>query len=343
MGKRPTITDLATAAGVSVATVDRVLNRRHPVREQTAERVLKAAETLGYHATALIKQRLQDEVPARTLCFVLQKRSDYFYQQLAAHLQAATRAARQIRGKAMVEFIDELSPAVIAERLRQVRGRADAVAIVSVDHPHVGQAIAALREDGVPAIAILSDLTTQARAGYVGRDTRKEGRTAGWMIARTAGRPGKVGIIVGSYRYLSQEAAEISFRSYFREHAPQFQVLEPLVNLEEARIANEATLHMMQANPDLVGLYICGGGQEGVIDALREEPGRERIVVVCNELTPVTRAGLIDGVLTAVISTPLALLAERTVEAMVRAMASTAPEPPGQIFVPSELFISENI
>jgi LacI family transcriptional regulator len=343
MGKRPTIQDLAEAAGVSVATVDRVLNRRHPVREETTARVLAAAETIGYHAAALIKQRLEGEAPARTLLFLLQKRRDYFYQQLAAHLQAATRQAGAIRGKAIVEFVDELVPAVIAERLRGARGRADAVAVVSVDHPHVNQAVAALAEDGVPTIAILSDLTTPARAGYVGRDTRKEGRTAGWMIARTARRPGRVGIIVGSYRYLSQEAAEISFRSYFREHAPTFSVLEPLVNLEEARIANEATLHMIEANPDLAGLYICGGGQEGVIEALRAEAGARDLVVVCNELTPVTRAGLIDGVLTAVISTPLRLLAERTVEAMVRALLPDRSEPPGQVFVPSELYIPENI
>lgn len=343
MGKRPTISDLAEAAGVSVATVDRVLNRRHPVREETTARVFAAAEAIGYHATALIRRRLEGEAPARTLLFLLQKRADYFYQQLAAHLQEATARAAGIRGRAIVEFVDELVPALIAERLLSARGRADAAAIVSVDHPHVNQAVAALAEDGIPTIAILSDLTTPARAGYVGRDTRKEGRTAGWMIARTARAPGKVGIIVGSYRYLSQEAAEISFRSYFREHAPEFSVLEPLVNLEEARIANEATLHMIETNPDLAGLYICGGGQEGVIEALRSEGGSRRLVVVCNELTPVTRAGLIDGVLTAVISTPLATLARRTVEAMVRALPPDRREPPGQVFVPSELYVAENI
>ncbi|TIU74187.1 MAG: LacI family DNA-binding transcriptional regulator, partial [Mesorhizobium sp.] len=39
MAKRPTITDLARTSGVSVATVDRVLNNRLPVREETARRV----------------------------------------------------------------------------------------------------------------------------------------------------------------------------------------------------------------------------------------------------------------------------------------------------------------
>jgi len=55
MGRRPTIADLAEAAGVSVATVDRVLNARHPVREATAERVLP--DRSGRGALALHRHR----------------------------------------------------------------------------------------------------------------------------------------------------------------------------------------------------------------------------------------------------------------------------------------------
>ena len=39
--------DVARAAGVGVATVDRVINRRAAVRPQTAQRVLEAAEQLA--------------------------------------------------------------------------------------------------------------------------------------------------------------------------------------------------------------------------------------------------------------------------------------------------------
>lgn len=343
MSRRPTIADLAAAAGVSVATVDRVLNQRHAVREGTAERVLRAAEAIGYHATTLLRQRLRGELPARTFGFLLQKREVPFYQQLAADLQAATADCTAVRGRAVVEFMEELSPATIVEALRRVGARVDALAVVSVDHPHVSEAIADLRRDGVPVFAVLTDLMAEDRAGYIGRDNRKEGRTAAWMVAKTARAPGKVGIIVGSHRYLCQETAEISFRSYFREHAPEFRLLEPLINLEDARIAREATHDLMATNPDLVGLYICGGGMEGVIDAAREETAHARVAIVCNELTAKSRAALIDGVLTAVISTPTPLLAARTVEAMVRAIEAPAPEPPGQILVPFELYVSENI
>ena len=111
--RRPTVGDVARAAGVSVATVDRVLNQRHPVRGDTAARVLVAAEALGYHAAPLLRQRVAAEVPARTLGFLLQKRSDTFYQSLAAALVEATRESEAIRGRAVVEFTDELSPAAV--------------------------------------------------------------------------------------------------------------------------------------------------------------------------------------------------------------------------------------
>ena len=45
---KATIEDVAVEAGVSVATVDRVLNGRAAVRPQTAERVEKAIRRLNY-------------------------------------------------------------------------------------------------------------------------------------------------------------------------------------------------------------------------------------------------------------------------------------------------------
>lgn len=343
MKRRPTIADLAAQAGVSIATVDRVLNKRHPVRDGTARRVVAAAEALGYHATGLLRHRLAEQTPQRTFGFLLQKRADFFYQSLGAELSAATRASRAIRGHAIVEFVDELVPSLIAAKLRELGAKADALAVVAVDHPHVSAAIGELHDKGVPVFTMLSDLTAPARAGYLGIDCRKAGRTAAWAISRTAKRPGKVGILVGSHRYLGQELAEISFRSYFREHAPSFRLLEPLFNLDEDRIAYEATVDLLQGNADLVGIYVAGGGMEGVIDALREEKAGDRVVAVCNELIPETRAALIEGLIDLVISTPLPLLAAKTVEAMAAALSGSEGDGLHQIEIQAELYISENI
>ena len=176
-----------------------------------------------------------------------------------------------MRGRAVVEFMDEIVPAMIAAKIVEAGSKADALAVVAVDHPLVNEAIAAVTARGKPIFTLLSDVTAPSRSGYLAVDSRKAGRTAAWAISRLAKAPGKVGILLGSHRYLSQELSEISFRSYMREHAPEFQLLEPLINLDDQRIAYEAVTDMIASNPDLGGIYVAGGGTEGVIRALRDE------------------------------------------------------------------------
>src|ERR1700733_328723 len=103
------------------------------------------------------------EAPVRTFGFLLQK-PDAFYRQLAADLEAATGRLKSCRGRAIVEFVTELSPAAIAEALARMGERVQAIAVVSVDHPRVADAITRLAESGKPTFALLSDLTAEARA-----------------------------------------------------------------------------------------------------------------------------------------------------------------------------------
>ncbi len=341
MPRRPTVTDVARAAGVSVATVDRVLNRRHPVREDTAARVASAAAELGYHATSLLQQRLTSDLPQVVFGFLLQKRADPFYQALAGALVSAVRDARGVRGRAIVEFMEDLSPATTVAALAAMGRRATAIAVVCGDHPTVSEAIDALRKQGVAVWSLLSDLTAPSRAGYVGLDGRKAGRTAAWVIART-GPVGPVGIVVGSHRYLGHELCEIGFRSYFREHAAEFRILETQVNLEDARLAHESTVELLSRHGDLTGLYVAGGGMEGVIQALRDNGAGRRVRLVCNELAPGTRAGLIDGVVTLSIVTPVTQVAVRAIELMAKTLAEAGGEP-ARLFLPFEMVTSENL
>jgi LacI family transcriptional regulator len=51
--RRVTITDVAREAGVSVATVSKVINERYGVSEATAEKVLAVIDELGYQSSPL--------------------------------------------------------------------------------------------------------------------------------------------------------------------------------------------------------------------------------------------------------------------------------------------------
>jgi LacI family transcriptional regulator len=343
LSKRPTIADLAQKSGVSVATVDRVLNGRHPVREETSRRVYEAATALGFHATSLIRQRIHGDLPQYRLGFLLQKPTHEFYRNFGAEIEAAVSGAQNIRAVTMLNYVEDVTPANVVKQLKEMAPRVQAIALTSVDHPNVTAAVAEIRERGIPVFSLLSDFAIGVRTGYIGVDNRKAGRVAAWTIAKTASHKGKIAVFVGSHRYLGHDLREIGFRTYFREHAPQFQLLDTLVNLEETRFTYEATIDLITRHKDLAGFYVAGGGMEGAIEALREMRVQDRITAVCNELTADSRAALADHVLAMTISTPLKTLAERLVEIMTKSIASNGAEMPSQQFLPFDLHVSENI
>jgi LacI family transcriptional regulator len=348
MKPKITITAIAAAAGVSTATVDRVLNSRLPVREGTALRVIEAAERLGYHAVHVMRQRLPARGVSRRLGFCLQKRASPFYQAFAQALREAVERHTQGRGSAIIEFMDDLEPVAIGEKLLELGRRCDALAVVALDHPHVNSAVAQLFEEGHPVLALLTDLSAPQRLGCVSIDNRQRGRTAAWAVRRLTSGNGDVGVFVGSHRYQGQEISEMAFRSALREQAPGLRVLDAQVNLEDEQMAYEATLGLLQRNPDLVGLYdSAGGGAVGIVRALREEGQGRGIVLVCHELTPAHRIGLVDGTIDLVIQTPLSTLTDTAVRVLMQALQELqdgqTPALAQPHILPFEIYTSENV
>lgn len=343
MGTRPTIADLARQAGVSVATVDRVLNGRHKVREETSRRVYEAAAAIGYHATALIRQRMTAELPQIRFGFVLQKEDQAFYRAFAAQLAKAVEETPGVRGVAQIEFVRAQTPADYVAALEAVGARAQAVAMVSLDHHLVTRAVEGLKARGVPVFSLLSDFAQGVRENYVGTNNMKVGRTAAWLVSRMARREGKVAIFVGSHRWHGHELRETGFRSFFREHAPQFRILDTLVNLDTAEVTHEATLNLIEKNPDLAGFYVAGGGFEGAITALRELGLEQPPSVVVNELIPETAAALQEHLIVGAIGTPLPQLCRALVDMMVQRVRDGPAETPGQLFLPFNLHVPESV
>ncbi len=343
-----TIPAIAHAAGVSTATVDRVLNSRLPVREGTALRVIEAAERLGYHAVHVMRQRLPTAGASHRLGFCLQKRASPFYQALAQALREAVERQSGGRSTTLIEFVDDLEPLAIGEKLLELGRRCDALGVVALDHPHVNGAVAQLHAEGHPVLALLTDLSAPQRLGCVSIDNRQRGRTAAWAVRRLSRSEGVVGVFVGSHRYQGQEISEMAFRSALREQAPALRVLDAQVNLEDEQMAYEATLGLLQRNPDLVGLYdSAGGGAVGIVRALREEGQGRGIVLVCHELTPAHRLGLVDGIIDLVIQTPLAALTDTAVRLLLQALqgqeGGQAPVSGRPHILPFEIYTSENV
>lgn len=343
--KRPSIADLAKAADVSIATVNRLLHGSARVRPQTITQITEAAEKIGFYGLGALRSRESEARPRYRLGFVLQQSSREIYRQFGQGIADAARLHPKARVEAEICFVDALSPDAFSAALRDLSRRCQALSIVCADHPQVSQTIAALRQDGIPVIAYITDLSAPARAGYVGTDNWKLGRTAGYFIAAMASRPGKIATFIGNHRYQCQDFSDASFRSYIREHAPEMTVLDPVLTHEDPQIANRMVEDLLRQEPDLVGLYVIGGGVSGVLRALEgcSAERRRDIRMVCRDVSAAARRGLTEGLIAAALCHPIADTSRELIDTMIEALGQDGPQSMIQRIVPFQILTPENV
>jgi LacI family transcriptional regulator len=340
---RATIRDVAQKAGMSVSTVNRALHDPEKVREETLRAILQASEHVGFYGILSIRQSLRSVRPKVRIGILLLQRHRMLYRSLGEAIQAAARAIRDHEVLLQIEYLDELSAQNVSDAMEKLGQSSDAVGVVSTEHPLVSATIERLSEQGVKVFALISQLTARCSVGYVGLDAWKVGRTAGWAFANICKQPGKIGILVGNHRYRCQETNESGFRSYMREHAPAFELLEPQSTFESANIARDVTEAILAKHADLRGLFISGGGASGALAALRDSGRGQDIVAVAYDITEATRAALLDGTLNFMIAHPLETLARDTLAAMIRSFDGGADFPPQSISLPFEVYTPENL
>jgi LacI family transcriptional regulator len=301
--RRRTILDVARAAGVSTATVDRVLNGREGVRGATRARVLSAAGSLGYLDTPAALAAGTAAAPDRlpTFDFLVPEGTNTFMSLLARHLREMA-GERQDRLSVRIHALEGFEPDRLVDRLEALRGRTDGVGLIALDHPLVREAVRRYAEDGVPVLTMVSDIANVPRIGYVGIDNRAGGRLAAYLMGRFMGRgPGKVALLAGSLAYRGHEEREMGFRRLLREEFPALDIVELRENRDDSERSYAETRTLLERHPDLGGIYNLGAGNRGVARALEEAGRAGRIVFVGHELTEHTRRFLIAGVMDAVI------------------------------------------
>ncbi len=345
MTKRPTIADLANASGVSVSTVNRILNGAGGVRPATIQLVQDTAAEINFYGRGLIEARRKEAAPVYRLGFLLQQSSRELYQLFGARIEAAAAARTDAKIRPRIEFAEDLDPEKIAAHLLALGGSCDAVAVVAGDHPLIGQAIQELKVQGVPVVTYITDQSAPDRAGHVGTDNWKLGRTAAWFISETTHGPGRVAVFIGNHRYQCQDVSDASFRSYIRENAPRLTVDDSRPTHEEPGNAYHLVKDLLRDEPDLVGIYMAGGGISGVLEALQESTPKRRagVRVVCRDIGTETRKGLTEHLITAALCHPLERTSAQLVETMIDAIEARGTGLILQRTVPFEIITPESV
>ena len=330
------VIDIAHEAGVSIATVDRVLNKRKGVRTMTAERVWEAVERLGTERPFPVPGR--DVRRGATLDFILPTGAGPNIENLqAALLRAGEAQGAEVR----CHPVERLNPALLAESIEAVANGSNGIGLVALEHPLVRTALETVQARGLPIVTLMSDLSSSARLAYIGINNRAAGRTAGYLMGRfLRGTPGKVAILAGSSLYRNHEEREMGFRSVLREQFPDLQMLDLVVGQDHPEANYEQINSLLKKHRDLAGIYSIGSGNRGVVQAMKEQNKTANINLIAHNLTTTSRDFLLDGSMDAVIHQDV----EREAELALRVLLSWSPN--GHVetkTLPVQIFVRENI
>ncbi len=292
---RPTVHDIAREAGVSLATVDRVLNSRPRVREDSVRLVKAAVEKLGYvrdvSAANLAKRQ------EYRFAFVVPDSKSQFIETIRTALSDASKTPGPDRITIETILATADDPNAMARILvGLISAKFQGVVIMCPETPQVRDAVARLKQAGLAVVAMISDLPSSARDHFVGVNNVAAGRTAGALMGRfLREKQGKVLVISGSLASRDSIERRFGFDSILAEDFPALNVLPTIESRNDNHRLISIVRQVVAAHRDIIGIYALGSGNAAILDVLRATNTIRTATVIMHELTPVTRAALEAG------------------------------------------------
>ena len=339
---KPTVNDIARVAGVSLATVDRVLNDRPGVRKVTIDKVQAAIDSLGYiRDTAAANLARQKRY---TFVFVLPDGSGQFLASLWKAIQEAAASAIHDRTDIQTILIPNHDHRVLAAELGKLDpAQIDGIAIMANETPMVRDAIANLKRRGVAVVSLVADQPNSERDHFVGIDNVAAGRSAGMLLGRfVGGRPGKLIVVVTSMQSRDMIERRLGFDQVIASHFPNLEPLPSVEGRDDPELTQRATLRALTNTPDAVGIYSVGASVRAVMAAVDQHSPNPRPVCIDHELTQNSAEMLKNGLIDAVITQNTGHLA-RSALRVLRAKCDGAPVIKSQENIRIDIVIRENL
>ena len=300
-----TLKEIAQMAGVSRGTVDRVLNHRGGVSEETARKVQTIVDSVGYVPNSIGRTLAISRKNIRLGYLIFQgTTANPFFTEVLRGVEEKENELKSFGVtvlKASSSIEDETGAGQIEKIDRMVAEGVQGLAITPFGHPAVAKRLKELSAAGIPVVTVNSDLEDSDRLCYVGSDYKKAGEVAGGLMGLFHPQGGKVGIISGSPMVTCHVEREKGFQEILQKRYPGLTIEAVAANQDDDFISFDVTRQMLAAHPEITGLYIVAGGVYGACRAVCAAGRQDSVAVVSHDKAESTLQMLKDGILNATI------------------------------------------
>src|SRR3954451_8804335 len=243
--------EIARQAGLSEATVDRVLNRRGGVRQSTVDEVHRAIADLQ-------RQRTQMRLTGRT--FFLDLVADAparFSAAVRAALESQLPLVRPATFRARFHLAEAQPIPELVDTLDGiVRRGSQGVVLKAPDHPLVVAAVERLTEAGIPVVTLVTDLPTSRRVAYLGLDNRAAGATAAYLLDQwLPDDAGAVLVTRGTGSFRGEDDREMGFRATTRTLRPGRRQVDLVDESGDDEVLRGLVRDALAADPEISAVY----------------------------------------------------------------------------------------
>ncbi len=213
--------EIAYQAGVSLATVDRVVHRRGGVRTSTVDRVRAAVGELRRQSEAALQSGRLFTIG------VVMEAPHRFTQSVQKAFEAETPAMWPVRFRSRFHLAETMEESEICAILDRIRKRGShGVVLKAPDSARIAASIGRLTRAGIPVVTLVTDIPGSNRLAYVGMDNREAGRTAAYFVDGLLNqRAGHVLISLSSTQFFGEKEREQGFREVLKRSKQPLELL----------------------------------------------------------------------------------------------------------------------
>lgn len=282
-----TIRKIASVAGTSRGTVDKVLHQRPGVSQKVRERVLKIASDLGYVPNKFA-QTLNYRKQKANLSIILPNTADRFFDIVKSGINHAIHEDNY--GLTITTI--EMDKCTVESQLKCIEKISvddiSGLAIVAYDDDQIRKALHKFSLLSIPVATYNSDLPDFDRVFYIGQNGFQAGRIAGILMGKICSSESNIAIISGPVFNRSTHERSLGFKEIINSEHKHIHIIDDFDCNNEDELVYNKIKELLLGNRKIDGFYLAGYGAIGLYKAFRNF-GTMKYNIICNDLNDVTK------------------------------------------------------